>query len=73
MFLAIKARITRETNNKGRQFCQSSATQAEKLTSKKRTETDEFMNENGKVGPWGFLYAFFLSQMHLPVRKRAMS
>jgi hypothetical protein len=59
MFLAIKARIT--TNNKGRQFCQSSATQADKLTSKKRTETEEFMNENGKVGPWSFLYAFIVT------------
>jgi hypothetical protein len=72
MFIAIKARIIRETNNKGWQFCQSSATQADKLTSKKRTETEEFMNENGKVGP-GVSSMHFLSQMHLPVRKRAMS
>jgi hypothetical protein len=61
IFLAIKARITKETNSKGRQFCQSSATQADKLTSKKRTEREEFMNENGKVGPWSFLYAFFVT------------
>jgi hypothetical protein len=61
MFIAIKNRIIRETNNKGWQFCQSSATQAVKLNSKKRTETDKFMNENGEVGPWSFLYAFFVT------------